>query len=122
MAPILPNDDLPAVRCPMTECSACGDCCDPVWYPWGPADVRQRAERADAPADLGFIAEHWRATGQRRDDLHAYVCDRFDRASRLCTAHDERPPICRGYPWYDEAPGRRLVLLPERCAFRADQA
>jgi Fe-S-cluster containining protein len=105
-----------------TQCSACGDCCDPVWYPWGPADVRQRADRDDAPADLRFIDAHWRATGERRGGLHAYACDRFDPGTRLCTAHDERPPICRGYPWYDEAPGTRLVVLPQRCAFRADQA
>jgi Fe-S-cluster containining protein len=104
----------------MTQCSACGDCCDPVWYPWGAADIRQRADRDLDNADLTFIAAHWRATGERHDDLHAYACDRFDPESRLCTAHDERPPICRGYPWYDETPGRRLVVLPQACAFRVD--
>ncbi len=106
-----------------TQCSACGDCCDPVWYPLGPADVRQSAATTGAP-DLVFAAAHWHATGELTGDgLHAYRCDRFDPASRLCTAHDERPPICRGYPWYDEdddPPGRRLVVLPQRCAFRAD--
>jgi Fe-S-cluster containining protein len=112
----------PATQTAATQCSACGACCEPVWYPWGPADVRQRANRGDAPEDLRFIAAHWVATGERRDDLHAYACDRFDPVSRLCVAHDERPPICRGYPWYNEPPGVRLVLLPEPCAFRADQA
>ncbi|HEU5034036.1 MAG TPA: YkgJ family cysteine cluster protein [Mycobacteriales bacterium] len=100
-------------------CSACGDCCDPVWYPLGPADIRQSAATTGS-ADLVFAAAHWQPTGARTDDgLHAYRCDRFDAASRLCTAHDERPPICRGYPWYDDAPGTRLVLLPTRCSFRA---
>jgi Fe-S-cluster containining protein len=103
-----------------TQCSACGDCCDPVWYALGPADVRQSAGTSGNP-DLVFAAAHWTATGARTDDgLHAYRCDRFDPESRLCTAHDDRPPICRGYPWYDNPPGRRLVVLPERCAFRAD--
>jgi Fe-S-cluster containining protein len=101
-------------------CSACGDCCDPVWYPEGPADLRQRAARARPGSELAFLAEHWHPTGARREDLHGYTCDRFDPRTRLCTAHDERPPICRGYPWYDAAPGRRLVVLPARCAFRAD--
>jgi Fe-S-cluster containining protein len=104
----------------MTECSACGDCCDPVWYSWGPADIRQRASRITADDDLTFISAHWRATGERRDGLHAYRCDFFDSDSRLCTAHDDRPPICRGYPWYDANPGDREVELPARCAFRAD--
>jgi Fe-S-cluster containining protein len=104
----------------VTECSACGDCCDPVWYPWGPADVRQLAERLVDSPDLPFITEHWRATGEQRNGMHAYECDFFDAESRLCTAHDLRPPICRGYPWYSHEPGSRLVVLPLQCAFRAD--
>lgn len=107
----------------MTECSRCGDCCDPVWYPLGAADIRQSASTAaggPSAADLAFAAAHWRPTGERRDDLHGYACDHFDAVSRLCTAHDERPPICRGYPWYDGPPRRGLPLLPARCSFRAD--
>jgi Fe-S-cluster containining protein len=92
------------------ECSACGDCCDPVWYPLGPADIRQSATTSGA-ADLVFATEHWRATGGRHDGLHAYVCDRFDPVGRHCTAHDERPPICRAYPV-------ALNLLPTRCTVR----
>ncbi|HVY11172.1 MAG TPA: YkgJ family cysteine cluster protein [Mycobacteriales bacterium] len=91
-------------------CSACGDCCDPVWYPLGPADIRQSAATTGA-ADLVFAAAHWRASGERRDGMHAYRCDRFDPATRLCTAHDERPPICRAYPI-------PLNLLPDRCTVR----
>ena len=105
----------------MTECSRCGDCCDPVWYPYGPADLRQLNERVDSP-DVRFAVAHWRATGEQRDDGHAYTCDFFDATTRLCTAHDERPPICRGYPWYDEPPARRLVVLPVQCSYRADLA
>jgi Fe-S-cluster containining protein len=104
----------------VTECSACGDCCDPVWYPWGAADIRQAAARQPGSTDLPFISRHWHPTGETRDGMHAYRCDFFDGESRLCTAHDRRPPICRGYPWYDAKPGSRLVVLPAACAFRAD--
>jgi Fe-S-cluster containining protein len=92
------------------ECSLCGDCCDPVWYPLGPADVRQSASTTGA-ADLLFAAAHWHATGKRYDGLHAYACDRFDPATRRCTAHDDRPPICRRFPVV-------LNLLPSRCTVR----
>jgi Fe-S-cluster containining protein len=92
------------------ECSACGDCCDPIWYPLGAADIRQSADTAHS-ADLSFAAAHWRPTGERRDGMHAYQCDRFDTDSRLCTAHEERPPICRAYPIL-------LNVLPERCTVR----
>ena len=51
-------------------CSACGDCCDPVWYPLGPADVRQSASTTGSE-DLLFAAAHWVATGERREEMHA---------------------------------------------------
>jgi Fe-S-cluster containining protein len=99
----------------MATCSACGACCDPVWYSLGPADVRQSAVTTGAE-DLVFAAAHWHPTGRRNaDGMHAYACDRFDPVSRLCTAHDTRPPICRAYPVAGN-------LLPEPCAYRADPA
>lgn len=88
-------------------CTACGDCCDPIWYPLGAADIRQSASTTGAE-DLVFAAAHWTPTGARQDAMHAYQCDHFDPESRLCTAHDERPPICRAYPV-------ALNLLPVRC-------
>ncbi len=107
---------------PATRCSCCGDCCDPVWYPLSPADIRQGAVTAAGSAsgaDLRFAAAHWTSTGATDDVAgYAYACDRFDPVTRLCTAHDERPPVCRGYPFYDR-PSDPLVLLPARCAFRS---
>jgi Fe-S-cluster containining protein len=108
----------------VTECSRCGDCCDPVWYPLGPADLRQGAVTALAEphrANLRFAATHWLPTGETDDDgRHAYRCTAFDPGSRLCTAHDSRPPVCRGYPWYGGEPGPEQPRLPSQCAFRAD--
>lgn len=99
----------------MTSCTACGACCDPVWYPLGAADIRQSAATTGA-ADLAFAAVHWQPTGAvTADGMHAYRCDRFDADSRLCTAHDDRPPICRAYPIVGN-------VLPEPCAYRGDPA
>ncbi len=105
------------------SCTRCGDCCDPVWFALSPADVRQGAVTAAgtaAGADLAFAAAHWSFTGATDDVAgYAYSCDRFDPVTRLCTAHEQRPPVCRGYPWYDAAP-TPLRQLPARCAFRED--
>jgi Fe-S-cluster containining protein len=76
----------------------------------GAADIRQSASTTGA-ADLVFAAEHWHRTGATQDGMHAYQCDRFDPVSRLCTAHDDRPPICRVYPI-------ALNVLPPRCTVR----
>ena len=94
----------------MAVCSACGACCDPVWYPLGPADIRQSAVTTGAQ-DLVFAAAHWSPTGATSDGMHAYRCDRFDDETRLCTAHAERPPICRAYPVADN-------VLPLQCSLR----
>lgn len=105
-------------------CTCCGDCCDPVWFPLGPADVRQGAVTALAEphaANLTFATRHWLATGETdAEGRHAYTCDAFDARTRLCTAHDERPPICRGYPWYGRPPSATEPTLPARCAYRDD--
>ncbi|HET6909056.1 MAG TPA: YkgJ family cysteine cluster protein [Mycobacteriales bacterium] len=94
----------------MAVCSACGACCDPVWYPLGAADIRQSAATTGAE-DLVFAAAQWHATGEVTDGMHAYRCDRFDEETRLCTAHDDRPPICRAYPVADN-------VLPLICSLR----
>ncbi|MDQ1686010.1 MAG: hypothetical protein QOC82_2747, partial [Frankiaceae bacterium] len=52
----------------MAVCSACGACCDPVWYPLGAADIRQSAHTTGA-ADLMFAASHWQPTGEVRDGM-----------------------------------------------------
>jgi Fe-S-cluster containining protein len=91
-------------------CSACGACCDPVWYPLGAADIRQSAHTTGA-ADLMFAASHWQPTGEVRDGMHAYRCDQFDDETRLCTAHADRPPICRAYPV-------AANVLPLTCSLR----
>jgi hypothetical protein len=38
--------------------------------------------------------------------------------TRTCTAHDDRPPICSGYPWYGLLAGSRWLDPP--CSFHAD--
>ena len=105
-------------------CSACGDCCDPVWFSLGPADLRQGAVTARTEphaSNLAFAARHWQATGAvDRDGRHAYTCAAFDPQTRLCTAHEDRPPVCRGYPWYDRPPTRAEPRLPDRCSHHAD--
>jgi Fe-S-cluster containining protein len=102
----------------MTDCSRCGACCDPVVLMFKPEDMT-------GPSGP-FAREHWQVIGERvnrNDDSgrteYLIECDQFDKATRLCTAHDSRPPICSGYPWYSADPNVNLVLDPT-CSFQAD--
>lgn len=48
-----------------------------------------------------------------------YSCPSFDLETRRCTDYDNRPPVCRGYPWYDRGPSLATSLPPE-CSYRED--
>ncbi len=113
----------------MTDCARCGDCCDPVILPLTKKQVRER----NTPSGP-FILANWRRisraealkrrpppdgldypTGQR-----FYECAAFDPATRLCTAHDDRPPVCRRFPWYEQEPDAGRLGTLTRCSFWAD--
>ena len=112
----------------MTECSRCGDCCENI-----PLNTNKRLVREwlrnpelsdDNRANSEFILAHWRGGRRASKDgrTKGWTCDQFDSASRLCLAHDARPPLCRRFPWYDNEPtAEKLADLP-RCSFWADVA
>ena len=83
------------------------------------------------PSDHVFAAEHWRPltrdeamrrnpfyTSRLAADAHLYTCDRLGDDGR-CLAYEERPLVCRGYPWYG-APARGMPLADEACGYKVD--
>lgn len=131
----------------MTECSRCGDCCERIGYygdwnrlqewvdwwdnhcAWAMANLLDGEDggmeleplQARTWADARFMVAHWRpAPEDAARVIPRFTCDAWDSATRLCTAHDTRPPICQGYPWYGQTPGKLGMLWSDRCAFWAD--
>ena len=126
----------------MTECNGCGACCDPFVMVYSPLQVRSLALQMD-PDELAFYREHltpirradgrrmvldWSPTGFSEMILDGelillpafyYRCDRFDRETRQCTDYENRPDVCRGYPWYGTPPDPNK-LLPPTCSYNAD--
>src|SRR5438876_10000071 len=83
------------------------------------------------PSDHIFAAEHWRPltraeatalnpfyTSRLPADAHLYTCDRLGADGR-CTAYEERPLVCRRYPWYDQPP-RDMALADAECGYLVD--
>ena len=115
----------------MTECNRCGDCCENMELNFTKGELRDFVARrgdggATTPiaqahlANAYFILRHWHRSGGGGTKTR-YACDRFDAATRLCTAHEDRPPICQGFPWYGAPPPvGTVVRLPRRCSFNAD--
>jgi Fe-S-cluster containining protein len=67
-------------------------------------------------ADADFVAAHFAETC----DGH-WTCDAYDPEHGTCTAHDARPPLCRGFPWYGETPSPgRGESMPPGCSYLAE--
>ena len=127
--PVLFDDDTYRTLRTWTS-EALRDAADPAteagWAHWrehGWDDSRELAVAWFRPdgtgrANADFVTAHWHALGDGE-----YRCDAFDPATRLCGAHDARPPVCRGFPWYSDGPtpegAAGLTGIPQ-CSFLAD--
>jgi Fe-S-cluster containining protein len=116
------------------SCNGCGACCRVLVLTESPEDVRQMAALTRVlgiPSDHQFAAEHWRPlardeamrrnpfyTARLAPDAHLYTCDRLGDDGR-CTAYEERPLVCRGYPWYADPP-REIPLPDPDCGYKID--
>lgn len=97
----------------------CGACCDPILLVFTPAEMT-------GPSG-DFCREHWHdvtdeyeITSPDLANVKCVVrCDVFDPVTRACTDYENRPPICRHYPWYGKSPTRDKLLNPA-CVFHAD--
>lgn len=100
------------------SCARCGDCCDPVVLTIGMARALDAGHGDEASTE--FARAHWRLRQEQPDPTSRhYTCDRFDPDSRLCTAHEDRPPVCSGFPWYGRVPMAGPLVNP-RCSFQWD--
>jgi len=118
----------------MSWCNQCGACCRVLTLEQSPEEVQAMAAVTSVlgiPSDMRFAAQHWhsltRAEAMQRNPFyvsrlpttaHLYSCDQLGADGR-CMAYEERPLVCRGYPWYGETP--RDMELPDRdCGYRYD--
>lgn len=128
----------------MTDCNNCGGCCDPVMLPYSriqaetagpdmdPLNRRWVLEdltpisRREGMARSPYVKDGLTILGdQRTGEAHwfwsfFYDCKHYDAENKRCTNYENRPPICRDYPWYDGGVDTQKAL-PLECSFRADQ-
>lgn len=108
----------------MTECSRCGDCCENIKTSWTLDSLEKVAlkEGPESPnyKNYEFVRDNWVSQLEEpQENYEQWTCLKFDPVGRLCTAHEDRPPVCSGYPWYGKEP-KRTALLEARCSFQAD--
>ena len=118
----------------MGECNGCGACCRVLTLAQSPDEVRRMAVLTRVlgiPSDSQFAADHWRPltreeamqrnafyTSRLPANAYLYTCDRLGNDGR-CTAYEERPLVCRGYPWYDQPP-KQMPLADPECGYLVD--
>jgi Fe-S-cluster containining protein len=116
-------------------CNQCGACCRVIKVDQSPDEIRAMAALTSAigiPSDFAFVAAHWHPltrdeamaanpfyTSRLPEDAHLYRCDQLGPDGR-CTAHETRPIVCRGYPWYGED-ARDMALADPACGYAYDQ-
>jgi Fe-S-cluster containining protein len=119
----------------MSLCNQCGACCRVLTVAQSPEEMQAIAAITcvlGIPSDMVFAAKHWhplsREEALRRNpfyvsrlpvEAHFYWCDQLGDDGR-CQAYEERPLVCRGYPWYDQAV-RDMVLPHAVCEFHYDE-
>lgn len=125
------------------RCTGCGGCCDPVIIPRRMVTKTRVAGDPDLMPVAPGASDGERCRSWIRDDLTRisrtealrrrpaialgatsgqffYACRHYDRETRRCLDYDNRPSICRGFPWYGKEPtAAALEYLPE-CGYRED--
>lgn len=79
-------------------------------------------EDLDTKKNANFAARNWKLVVETEENgkrFFGFACRFFDKTTRMCTAHDKRPPICQGYPFYDQEPTSQM-RLPAKCSYWAD--
>jgi len=115
-------------------CARCGDCCESIWLAAEVVDVLVEAwenphgsfvaTTALADRNYTFLLEHWHLVERASSGAARLSCDAFDAVHRLCTAHDDRPPVCSDFPWYGRPPGAHggAGSISKRCSYWLDVA
>lgn len=119
----------------MSLCNQCGMCCRVLTLEQSPEEIQAMASVTSVlgiPSDMPFAARHWhpltRDEAMERNpfyvlrlptDAHLYRCDQLGDDGR-CQAYEERPLVCRGYPWYDQ-PIREMELADQNCGYHYDE-
>lgn len=117
----------------MTQCpEGCGLCCEQIGLNDVAVEKIFRPALEDLPpadhADHRYLREHlhflrradWADLNpQWRDSKHTtlFLCDVFDPVAKRCTDYENRPEMCKRYPFYGREPD---YVNDITCVFQGD--
>jgi Fe-S-cluster containining protein len=114
-------------------CKKCGSCCQAIWLRYSIKDIREILKKYPSNLDAIFILKNWERISYK-DALkinsrikifkknykksYFYICNKYDKINKKCTIHDNKPRICKDYPFYgkNKIP-LGLVFYNDKCGF-----
>jgi Fe-S-cluster containining protein len=112
-------------------------CCRGIALLFTKKDIKERWQDT---VNRDFVLAHWhrisKAQALKNNPHLASIMDEYERDTRTiywytcdmlvenrCLIHQERPNICRGYPWYGKNPAdcQAEFLYGENCGYKIDQ-
>ena len=60
--------------------------------------------------------------GRQPNAKFFYICTFFDPEEGICTNYNDRPRMCREFPWYGRVPDREVIANYPNCSYLEDLA
>lgn len=86
-----------------------GSCCERFYLPWTPETVKELKDNIDSGEPNEYHEDTEMIVNMviplESDDSTGgwwYTCKHWDRDTRLCTVYEQRPYMCREYPYGDK--------------------
>lgn len=86
-----------------------------IYLNWTPISTED-ALRINPHIQTWFDA--WEKSGQTRK-WHFYKCSKLTEDNK-CGVHDERPRVCREFPWYGKQPRISELFYADNCGYKID--
>jgi Fe-S-cluster containining protein len=92
----------------MIECNRCGQCCQKIYINYGCLDkIAERKKNKKLSGDYLFVHENFEII----KNLYyrcgiawtVFRCKLYNIETGLCPIHENKPMICKGYPYYNKS-------------------
>jgi Fe-S-cluster containining protein len=93
------------------ECLTCGACCRDNTVPVSVSETRRLAKRLGI-SSAEFESTHLQSELDGEPAIDAHPCPFLD--GNTCSVYDDRPKVCRGYPYVGGDVPSRMVGIIER--------
>lgn len=114
------------------DCSMCGKCCEAILIPVSSEEMKPDSGIRFRDGDFmreNFVPmtqeEAFRINPNLADPLsiekkYYYSCKQYDKTTKLCGAHENRPQVCSGFPWYGNSINNQSLLMHKECSYWLD--